>query len=149
MWKPYDLCRVQRPDYAHAGEIISRPYKSDAGVEVVQVRRVVNDCRTVEEMPTSILHQLTYKPKYVHYATVSGVGYFPVDMLRYDYAAPVNFTIHEDDFGRITTTLAEGETELTIATVSDRSQPNWTSARWASFLWKVKPVSTLKITKGS
>ncbi len=143
---PYQLCLVDKGDYKYVGQIISR----ETPDHTIMVRRVPDDPATMEEMHISELSLPGGKYKYVHYALVSGrsgvperdSSYFPVDMLRYDWAAPQNFSV--DDNGAH---LNEGETEFIIGKVGERPYPQWTPARWSSFGWTIRELNSVKLEK--
>lgn len=139
--KPYDLVTVNEKDYRAIGQVISRPTIDGT----IMVRRVPDDPNTMVELPLDKLSETTIKWKWVHYAVVSGWDRFPVDMLRYDVAAPANFRLEEDDRGRITTILQDGHPALFVARCSELKAVNWTTERWRSFGWTVSPLKTLKI----
>lgn len=144
--KPYDLVIVQHEDYAHIGQVISMPI----GDGTIQVRMVPDDPCTTVNIALDKLRNPDGKYKWVHYAKVSGQFDFPVDMLRYDFAAPVNFTIGEGELGQITTQfrstpgLPEWK-DLIIARCTRTKQTQWTPARWASFSWQIEEIKTAKI----
>jgi hypothetical protein len=120
--------------YAFIGEVMSFPTPE----RTAMVRRVPGHPGTLVELPLAnlVTDRSIRAYKWVHYAKAEGRGSFPVDMLRYDRAAPVNFTIKDGK-----PVLNEGETELIIATMTRfRSEP-WTKARWASFMWTVSPIA--------
>lgn len=161
MFKPYDLVLVSHPDYKHAGEVISRPYPSenDHTQFLVQVRRVPGDPNTMYEEVVQCLKPLSYKVNFVHYAIVEGRGSFPVDMLRYDFAAPVNFKLEEQSWsgpkaillGEANDALPkEWQGRLVIASGAERPKHGaWTAARWNSFMWHINPVATVKYKRGT
>ena len=146
--KPYQLVTVDAGDYRYVGQVISYPIDQ----EFIMVRRVPEDPATMEKMKISSLTPVDtkyHKYRYIHYAAIEGVGTFPVDMLRYDMAAPVNFKFVEDRWGDLTkvelTTQDYGDKPV-IACVSEHSKPDWTDMRWASFLYHVKRLQTVRIT---
>lgn len=159
-FKPHDIVIVDHAfetdhdgGYKHYGEVISHPIG-----ETIMVRMVPGDCRTMREIPIAAIKHPSSKPigKYIHYAVVSGsIGGFPIDMLRYDFAAPVNFGLSEDEMGRVEAKLTANTREITdqdeliVAKLSNKkNDPTvWTSARWASFGWTVKPLNTLTLEK--
>lgn len=146
--KPYDFVRVEQDGYAHLGEVMAYPSEGDT----VYVRTVAGDPTSARHLPLSqITHVLPRDDyRYMHYAVVSGTGCFPVDMLRYDFASPVNFTLEEDEHGR-PKLLQEPDADdaLLVARPSRDRKPNWTDARWASFLWRVEHQRTVKLERGS
>jgi|SRR5215831_10021859 len=142
--KPYDLVVVKADGYSYLGQVISHPIND----ETIMVRRVPDDPATVESMKLTNLAKPTIKYKWVHYATVAGMGTFPVDMLRYDFAAPVNFKLVEDRWGDLTKpelTTEEYGKDLIIASASELKSARWTPDRWRSFIWSIRPMKTLKI----
>jgi hypothetical protein len=143
--KPYLLVYVQKDGYSHIAQTMS--YSTPTNT--IMVRRVPGFPGTLEEIRVDQVspHPVGKSFKYIHYATVAGVGSFPVDMLRYDSAAPVNFTLEEKFTGPHAVMLpgmdfGEG---LIVADVSDRSMHSWTNERWRSFLWSVRPLWTEKL----
>jgi len=149
--KPYQLVRVKAEGYGYLGQVISRPF-IEGDVEMIMVRRVPDDPATMEKMKVQeLLVANVYDPpkaKWVHYAKVSGKGTFPIDMLRYDFAAPVNFKFVEDRWGDLTkpelTTQEYGE-DLIVATASELKSQGWTGDRWRSFMWSCVPMKSVKI----
>ena len=85
---------------------------------------------------------MSEKAKWMQYAIVSGQFTFPVDMLRYDCATPVNFTIEDEEKA----VLNEGETKFLIRRGTRTKNQKWTEARWNSFSWNIKPLKPVKIT---
>lgn len=141
--KPYDIVLVRHADYSHFGQVISRPTSE----ETIMVRMVPGDATTMKEIEMSKLSPPNGPVgKYIHYAEVFGSFGFPVDMLRYDHAAPVNFTLVEGELGRIEAVPNGGdgapyEGKLVIAKLSSKKNHNpWTEARWASFGWQIKTI---------
>ena len=140
--KPYDLVLVDAGDYKYIGQIISRPTPENT----IMVRRVPDDPSTMIEVPLTKLSKPISKKKYVQYAVIVGNLGFPVDMLRYDSATPVNFSIVEkEEYGPISVKLKEGETQLIIGRATELKGQQWTTGRWNSFGWYIKPLKTLKI----
>lgn len=142
-FKPNQFVMVQEEGYAYIGEVVS----IDLHSQTVQVRRVPGNSDTVEEQPIEKLKYTVAKPRYVNYAAVAGHGSFPVDMLRYDWAAPVNFTLVKDELGRDVAKIKPGlSDELIVANVSETMRgEKWTVARWSSFLWGCRPIKTEKL----
>jgi hypothetical protein len=145
--KPYDLVIVQHGDkygidlYRHCGQIISRPI----GDGTIMVRMVPDDPTTMEQVSLEMLGKPHLKCKWVHYAQVNGFGQFPIDMLRYDFCSPANFTMSYDERDRIVVTIKDGQHDLIVAQCTTVNRPDWTRGRWLSFGWDIKPLKTLKI----
>ena len=139
--KPYDFVSVSHDGYRHAGQVMSYP-----DGDTVMVRMVPMDPTTLVEMPLDRLDLLDRrsKPKWVHYAKITGYnnGGFPVDMLRYDFAAPVNFTLSEDEKGLVVAEENEPDGNLIIARASHLKSRDdvWATHRWNSFGWRIEPV---------
>lgn len=165
--KPYDLVRVFRTECGITcgswGQVISQPWDDDQGNRIAKVRLVPDDPSTMIETSQFVTEPKADWPKWVQYAEVYGVGSFPVDMLRYDSCVPINFQIHEAELSwrgcpEIIHKSLDGEHTLWVydgdngdrnrlivgRAVRTKSQP-WTTRRWSSFLWGLKPLSTLKI----
>jgi len=142
-FKPHDLVIVDRGSFSHLSEIISHPIEPDT----IMIRMVPDDPSTMVEFPVNRLKKCTTKYKYVHYATVSGQGQFPVDMLRYDFASPVNFKICHDESGRNEIIKTDDSDCLIIARCTELKSTKWTNARWSSFMWTIKPLKTLKLER--
>ena len=147
-FKPYQIVVVVNDGYVHFGQVMS--YVTPEST--VMVRRVPGHPGTLEEMPTTKLREIHDRPaqyRWVHYALVSGRGSFPVDMLRYDHAAPVNFRIDEThglgSTHKAVVDPAMGFEGLMIAALSKNRLPSWTPARWSSFLWGIKPFRTVDL----
>jgi hypothetical protein len=148
---PSGICQGGR--YSHFGEVMSFPVPpaSPGAPVTVMVRRVPGHPGTLEELPIEALSRANRITR-VHYARVAGVGQFPVDMLRYDFAAPVNFSIDvvgDPGFERVVTTIdpKHGLDGLWVATAAAtrRGGDAFTAARWQSFLWRVLETKTLPI----
>jgi hypothetical protein len=161
-FKPYDIVWVTREDYAHYGEVISYPFpeSNDKPDEInrIMIRNVPSDSTTLEEVPLSILSLPRGKVKWVQYAEVSGQFEFPIDMLRYESAAPVNFKLAEEfSGGRDRLKIIMKEPKITLPTTdkliiargSELKSWKWTTGRWNSFSWRIKPLNTLKYIKGA
>ena len=76
-----------------------------------------------------------------HYRiTVSGVGLFPIDMLRYDQAIPAT----EEDANRITRShdVRAGD-RLTQQIVRLDAYKTPTPGRWTSFGWRIDLVEVM------
>lgn len=146
-FKPYSFVRVQQDGYSYIGEVLS----FETPEHTLMVRRVPGHPGTLEEMPVSKLSHTDRRPKYVHYASVAGRGSFPVDMLRYEFAAPVNFLLIENEAG-IQTMIDHsfGIDELLVATATDtHHQRAWTPERWSSFLWGLREIKTERLERAS
>lgn len=75
---------------------------------------------------------------YRHIARVSGVGEFPVDMLRYDCCFPRS----EVDSFQITNQDTLGDRRVVfVVTLSSHKTYAWTRKRWESFGWDLQEVS--------
>lgn len=144
--KIYDLVVVSHEDYSHLGQIISKPLALVDRPATVMVRMVPDDPTTMEEVEISRLRAPNGKSKWVHYAKVFGPErrVFPVDMLRYDFAAPVNFSIDINGYAHLDEEQDYG-TDLIIANCTEHKATFWTDARWASFGWGISYLKTLKI----
>jgi hypothetical protein len=153
--KPYVVCVAQRDGYRHAVELMSFPIPGAAlsrdaapADATIMARRVPGHPGTLEELPTDILESTSVKHKWVHYAKVRGTGQFPVDMLRYDFAAPVNFVIGKNWTGPRAGAIdpSFGFDGLVIAQCTPNRNPTWTPARWASFLWRIDELTSQSIS---
>jgi hypothetical protein len=126
--KLYDIVIVDRGDFRHYGEILSRRTPTDT----FMVRMVPGHSGTLLEVPATTLQATDVRLRWVHYAQVSGPGAFPVDMLRRDHAAPLNFNLDTleivPNFGF--------DNKLIIATASAHRKPIWNYMRWQSFGWR-------------
>lgn len=144
-FKPYQLAYVQAGDYQYIGQVMSRETPDGT----YMVRRAPGHPGTLDEVSADKLATLhTGKQVFVHYAIVAGRGSFPIDMLRYDQAAPVNFTLdrsHAGGAGCKAVLLDGMGDDLIIAQTSTSIRPNWTSARWSSFLWSVRPLQSERL----
>ena len=143
--KPYLLVRVQRDGYSHIGELMSFPTPEDT----IMVRAVPGHSGTMDELPvTAILSIAEGKRWWIHYANVEGTTRgFPVDMLRRENAAPVNFEI-DAEFS--TARIKNGESPddlLVIAKASLNIEPLWNTARWESMGWKITEMMSQQVTR--
>lgn len=147
--RPFDLVIVEHKNedselgqYSHVGQVISRPIEN----RTIMVRLVPDDPCTMVELPLSAIKPTSTKYKWVHYAKVSGSFSFPVDMLRYDCAAPVSFNLVDNGRG-YEPMMKEGMEDmgLVIARCTERKDPQWTDGRWASFSWRLERMKILKI----
>lgn len=169
-FQPYQQVYVNVRDelgYQFYGEVMSYPFAPTAdskplihhaGEQLVKVRRVINDATTMVELPVDILVGLAAadRLRYVHYALVRGVGSFPVDMLRYDSAAPVDFELDPEypytrllagDDRDVRLLLKRGP-GLLIARATKTRRPEWCTERWHSFLWHLDEVKTVTVEGG-
>lgn len=140
--KLYSFVTVKQDGFAHVGEVLSLPTPDNT----LMVRMVPGDETTLREVPIAQLAPVINRPRYVHYATVRGGRRFPVDMLRYENAAPANFTIESNGVFDVAVPTVPDD-RLIVAYASDEAQPQWTSARWRSFGWAIKHVHSMKIEK--
>jgi hypothetical protein len=126
-------------DYRHYGEVMSRRCPNGT----YMVRMVPAHPGTLKEIPEEMLTKvIANKPKYVHYAKVRGNGSFPYDMLRYDFAAPVNFSLTQEyPFHTKPNPVFDFGEELVVARASQFKQAGWTAERWRSFLWSCQPLA--------
>lgn len=69
--------------------------------------------------------------RYVYIYKVTGRGYFPMDMLRYDSARPSG----SEDASAMGSIRGAADKQRTVELVGARPP---TVARWASFGWKVE-----------
>lgn len=138
--KLYEIVLVRRDGYRHYGEVLSRLTPNGT----YMVRMVPGHPGTLVETSAAALETcLPSAVKWVHYATVAGSGSFPVDMLRYDMAAPLNFNPDTLEIYPIF-----GLDVRVVCQASNRRMPTWTPARWGSFLWSVREQKTLAYTPG-
>lgn len=146
--KPWMLVNVRYPHGGCCpGETVSFPTPEGT----IMVRRVPGMAGTMDEVPLDRISTLGVKRITIHYAAVAGPGnrlrggFFPVDMLRYDGAVPVNFSIDEE--GRAVPEI-EGD-ELIVANVSTVSRRAfWTKDRWGSFLWSLREIKSEQFIEG-
>jgi len=151
-FKPGELVTVAEADYLYTGQVMSREFDIDntGDTSRYMVRRVPGHPGTLEEIATSKLRVSPLaktKHVYVHYAAVAGPPHssFPVDMLRYDSASPLNFEMDTDENYRVHTAIdhmMKLGNELVIACASSKSRPDWTKARWSSFGWGLRELKT-------
>jgi hypothetical protein len=135
--KLYAIVLVRHPEYHHFGEILSRITPQGT----YMVRMVPGHPGTLREIAGERLMGTTGRIKYVHYAKlVQGVGAFPIDMLRYDHCAPLNF-----DPETLQINPLMGFDTPVVARASDRKDPDWTHERWRSFTWDVEPMRTERL----
>lgn len=138
MIKLYDIVIVQQDGFEHYGEVLSRVTPTST----VMVRTVPGHPGTLQEMHIGKLKACA-RVKYVHYAQVIGRGSFPIDMLRRECAAPLNF-----DLDTLKTNPSFGFAEhLIIAKASDYRSIYWNTDRWLSFGWELRHVGTEKLAK--
>jgi hypothetical protein len=145
---PNMLVKVQLKERFYIGEAMSFETPDRTAI----VRRVPGHPGTLEEMPVGILSKPLYKPRWVHYATAEMLEphtCFPVDMLRYDVAVPVNFRLGDNCFDDSHNVLVDermGLTGLVVATTTtSKAQKAWTPERWHTFGWHVQPLRTERI----
>jgi hypothetical protein len=138
--KLYDIVWVRHDAYSHYGEIFSRVTPGDT----YMVRMVPGHPGTLREISAKQLSPTTGRIRWVHYAQIAGPfrdgraprpGSFPIDMLRRDNCAPLNFNIETME---IDPTF--GFDRMVVAKASDRRHALWTHERWQSFLWGVKEL---------
>jgi hypothetical protein len=131
--KLYDIVIVRHPDYRHYGEILSLRIPDDT----FMVRMVPGHPGTLCQIPAARLMPAN-KIKWVHYAEVNGHGSFPIDMLRYDFAAPLNFSPETKKVNH-----SFGFDGMVVVTATCHRNPRWTTDRWASFNWSIRPIRTV------
>jgi len=140
--KPGKLVLVSHPGETRRfhGEVMSFPTPDDT----IMVRQFPTFPGTLIEVPLSNI-ECESKVKYLNFAYVDGRGFFPADMLRYDVAVPLNFTIDSD--GRaVLDPIWEG-TRLMVGKATDtKTEQAFTVARWSSFNWGCEPFKQERIT---
>lgn len=159
-FKPNDFVVVRHPSewveggqFNVTGQVVSYPFPEEKGeVEAVMVRMVVGDAGTMERVPIDRLFQPYGKPKWVQYARVWGGSSFPMDMLRYDHAYPVNFYAEQEYFRGtrmgMCIRMKEGydsDNDLIIGRTADYKNAPWTEGRWNSFAWGIEHVNSIKV----
>ena len=142
--KAFDLVIVKHDGFEHLGQVVSLPTPE----KTIMVRMVPGNPTSMKELPVEriVESRITKKYKYVQYAQVGGNGSFPVDMLRYDFATPVNFTLAEDETGHVFAELDDDSGDaLIIARCTHLKSGGqggpWTAGRWNSFGWSVQSIS--------
>lgn len=162
-FKPYQLVLVKQPSkfaeqgsYSYVGQLMSYPVpgKLPENDSTIMVRRVPNHPGTLEEHPLTNI--TAYDPsrgkaRHISYVACRGFGQFPVDMLRYDHCAPLNFKIVEEFSGpKAVVDPAFDFLFPVVAKVLSRSYAafNWTSARWESFLWRIEELKVESFEEG-
>lgn len=130
--------------FAHAAEVISAPTAD----RTIMLRRVPGHPGTTIEKPLQDIAPMDTGSYFAHYAEVVGSNHasFPVDMLRYDFCCPYNFSFKDNGSGRIVTAIdpAYGRPDrLIVVKISRKSVADWTVARWNSFGWGCVPVPEL------
>lgn len=133
MIKLYDIVRVTHEDYQHFGEVLSMRTPS----ETFMVRMIPGHSGTLVEIPVMQLFETDLRVRWVHYAQVQGSGSFPVDMLRRELAAPLEYVIGTKPTGPIV-----------IGSASSLHKPAWNYMRWESFGWKCQHLRSLRFESG-
>ncbi len=134
-YKPYQLVLVDMGDYQYVGETLSFITPQ----QTFMVRRVPGAPMTLIELPdTKLVTVLDPRIKrYVHYADVTCMDNmptsFPIDMLRREVAAPVNF---DPETGKIEDEYVPSNQAM-VAKLTTSQDPQWNLDRWASFGWKL------------
>lgn len=122
--------------YSHAARV-EQPVDIDG---TVLLSCAGSTFRTDEANATTLM---SVRPRYIQYAKVwpnTRINPFPIDMLRYDFCSPFNFTLEG------TTPVKEfPEDNLIVVRYTIRSTPDFTIARWNSFLWLCEVVKVLPI----
>ena len=156
---PIDVGQVVRDDIARGAApslATNQTMRELSAVPTIMVRRVPGHPGTLQELPLGIVSELDAprnKWKYVSYAYVSRRGshpfdMFPVDMLRYDCCAPLNFALAEDSsYGGVRADLDPqfGFDRLVVAKVCERKYGRWTERRWESFGWTLEEFDVMAI----
>lgn len=131
----------------YIGEVMSM--KTTEGTYMV--RQVPQHPGTLIEVKEAQLSEPVQRAKrwWIHYAAIEPVNklataQIPVDMLRYENAAPANFLIVQDE----TFVTAQLKQEflsgrgLLIAQTSTNRTPIWSYGRWESFSWRLFNLHT-------
>jgi hypothetical protein len=150
--RPYQLVHVRRPmpgcqgeSYRYIGETMSLPIpRTETNELTIMVRRVPGHPGTLDEINVDWIEGVAKKQdaRRVSYAVVKGVGAFPLDMLRYDNAVPVNFTLDDTFTGPQAKLLPGMGEELIVAKVGGSLTTTvWTKERWSSFLWGIREIA--------
>ena len=126
--KLYDLVWVQHELYGHVGEILSL----ETPDKTFMVRMVPGEPGTLKEMDTSKLRALETRITAIQYVVVQGHGAFPIDMLRYENAAPYNF-----DPETLALDRSFGYDAYIVARAVQHRYKPWTRERWKSFGWEL------------
>lgn len=154
-FRPYEIVWVTQPSkfaeggsYSFAGEVMSHVIPGNT----IMVRRVPGHPGTLEELPIANLARVDRKHrdyKWVVYAKAQGFGQFPVDMLRYDNCAPMNFRIEENFVGpKAVIDPVHGFDFPIVAralAVQESRHFCFTEARWQSFLWRIEEMNRASI----
>jgi hypothetical protein len=145
--KLYSLITVAEEGYSYIGQVLSLPVPATPEFPhgSLMVRRVPGDPTTLEEVSMeklTLLDNRTFARGFVQYAEIRGSFSFPVDMLRYDRCAPVNFRlVSRHGTGSVKAeSLYSSDAPLLIGRVVERKGEAWTDARWSSFCWGIKPL---------
>ncbi len=142
--KPHQLMWMEEPGYRFIGEVMSFPFLRADGKASVMVRRIPGCPGTLEERAVGGLNPVTPRGRrFVHYAKIAGRSEFPLDMLRYDCCAPMNFVINqnpESGFLYAAIDLDAGLSDLIVGRILETRYGAWTPSRWASFGWSCEPI---------
>lgn len=145
--KPWNMVLVNTGARRFVGELVSFPIPE--GTEgTIMVRQVPSVAATMLEVPTSWIEAPVAGYPWIHYAEVSGPGALPVDMLRYDYAVPFNFTL-DDATGLYTMEPDwEGKPLVVAAMGRYKTVPAFTPKRWESFGWRCHLLKVDRVPTG-
>lgn len=154
-YKPHDIVVVQQTGYSHYGEVLSLEIPHADSAPTYMVRCVPGEPTTLQEIEAARLRLPDSARRIydVHYATVASkwrshpFHNFPVDMLRYDFASPVNFKLVENDLNGVDAEIENGQSDLVIATATRRSGGAWTPERWSSFMWTIRPWKSVRLER--
>lgn len=135
--KPWSTVFVEMPvsKRRFIGELVSFPTPEGT----IMVRQAPGIAATMIEVPVSAITGPNAGYNWLHFAEISGKGALPVDMLRYDYAAPFNFTFDEESgLCTLEPGFEDGPLVL-VACGRYKHVPAFTPKRWESFQWECKP----------
>lgn len=125
----------------YVGEVMSFPTPE----KTVMVRRAPGCPSTLVELPLADVQRNCWRQALVTYALCMGRGAFPVDMLRYDNAVPVNFKLLPHAYKGVEVELEPGQDVPIIAVASQSDKLPFTPERWRSFLWNIKILKTERV----
>lgn len=132
--KPFQFASYKGPYGNSICQIISYPTPDGT----IIIRTVPGHSGTLKEVNLKDLSHAEQHYRWVHYARVEGSGSFPVDMLRYDCAVPLNFDLEAIDpkFGF--------DSRIIAAVSKFEERTPFTVDRWRSFLWS---ITTIKVAR--
>lgn len=134
--RPYQIKRIGN----RTVEIISYPFGNKVNVRLVPMEPTTLKEVSVSQIQAHPILSKCERPRFVHLARVTGTGFFPINLLKFEGA----WFFDDEKAGLLNPMEARFRhpTEIIIFKLCCDRKPMWHTDRWSSMDWKLEELSS-------